>query len=75
MYVCSSYLLNAKIGFGLDWTVAYAAAGVLTAVYGILVVRAGAMRRRKLDAGEIDPHAFETMAGDEAALETEERPA
>ena len=60
MFVVSSYLLNAKIGFGLDWPAAYAAAGVLTAAYAALVVRAGLVRRRRIESGEIDPAALET---------------
>lgn len=33
MYVVTSYILHAKIGFGLDWTLAYILAAVLTALY------------------------------------------
>ena len=34
MYIVSSYILNARIGLGLSWTVSYITAGVLTAAYG-----------------------------------------
>ncbi len=60
MFVVSSYLLNAKIGFRLDWTLAYVAAGVLTACYGALVVRAGLKRRARIEGGQLDPTQFET---------------
>lgn len=60
MFVVSSYLLNAKIGFGLEWTVAYLVAGVLTAAYGVLVVRAGLKRRQRIESGALDPKEFET---------------
>ncbi len=60
MFVCSSYLLNAKIGFNLDWTAAYAVAAVLTAAYGVLVVRAGLARRKRIEAGQLHPEEFET---------------
>ena len=38
MYICSSYILNAHIGFNLPWTASYIAAGILTAAYGCAVV-------------------------------------
>lgn len=60
MFVCSSYLLNAKIGFGLDWTIAYIVAGVLTVIYAALIVRAGLKRRKRIENGELDPTAEET---------------
>lgn len=60
MFVCSSYLLNAPIGFHLDWPVAYAAAAVFTAAYGVLTVRAGVRRRARIEEGIIDPAQFET---------------
>ena len=34
-YICTSYLLNAKIGFNLSWTVSYIIAGVLTVVFAV----------------------------------------
>lgn len=60
MFVCSSYLLNAKIGFNLPWTAAYIVAGVLTVAYGALIVRAGLARRRRIESGELDPTELET---------------
>lgn len=62
MFVCSSYLLNAKIGFNLPWTAAYIVAGVLTVAYGALIVRAGLVRRRRIESGEISGTEGETPA-------------
>ncbi|MBR1390751.1 MAG: carbon starvation protein A, partial [Lachnospiraceae bacterium] len=39
MYIVSCYILNAQIGFRLPWDISYVGAGVLAAVYAILVVR------------------------------------
>lgn len=75
MFVCSSYLLNASIGFGLEWTAAYIVAGVLTVAYIVLVLRAGFVRRAKLDSGEINPKEFDTPGafdGIEEASQTEQ---
>lgn len=60
MFVCSSYLLSAPIGFHLDWPVAYTVAGVLTAAYCVLVCRAGIKRRQRIESGAIKPEEFET---------------
>lgn len=61
MFVCSSYLLNAKIGFGLEWGAAYAVAGILTVGYAALVLRAGMVRRKRLENGGIaEAKAMET---------------
>ena len=61
MFVCSSYLLNAKIGFNLEWTVAYIVAGMLTVGYAALVVRAGLVRRKRLENGGMaEAKALET---------------
>lgn len=38
MFVVSSFILNAGIGFGLPWPVSYGVAGVLTALYGAAVL-------------------------------------
>lgn len=38
MFIISSFILNASIGFNLPWSVSYAAAGVLTLAYGATVV-------------------------------------
>ena len=74
MFVVSSYLLNARIGFNLDWTAAYIVAGILTVGYGALVLRAGFKRRRHIESGEIDPAADETpddSAENETKAQTE----
>lgn len=38
MFVVTSFILNAKIGFNLSWTVSYITAGILTAVYTAAVI-------------------------------------
>ncbi len=38
MYVISSYILNARIGFHVPWTGAYIIAGVLTLVYAVALM-------------------------------------
>lgn len=45
MFVISSYLLNATIGFNLPWNIAYIIGGALTIAYGFLVTRAGTQAR------------------------------
>lgn len=41
MYIISSYILHAKIGFGFDWTVSYVLAGILSAAYAFLLMKFG----------------------------------
>lgn len=41
MYIISSYILHAKIGFGLDWTFAYILAAVFTALYAGGIIKFG----------------------------------
>ena len=41
MYAVSSYILNAKIGFGLNWTFSYIIAAVLTLAYAAAIVYYG----------------------------------
>lgn len=41
MFVISSYILNATIGFGLSWTISYIIGGALTIAYGIVVYLSG----------------------------------
>ncbi len=41
MFVISSYILNAQIGFNLSWTLSYAIGGVLTAAYAAAIIRCG----------------------------------
>ena len=38
MFIISSFLLNAKIGFNIPWTPAYIIAGVLTAAYMVTLI-------------------------------------
>ncbi|MBR1751160.1 MAG: hypothetical protein IJ740_09845 [Ruminococcus sp.] len=45
MYVVSSYILSAKIGFSLSWSLSYIIAGVLTLAYGCAVVAFGKSRK------------------------------
>jgi carbon starvation protein CstA len=37
-YVCTCYILSAKIGFGLPWTAAYIISAVLTLAYGAALI-------------------------------------
>lgn len=41
MYIVSSYILHAKIGFNLDWMIAYILAAILSAGYAIGIVKLG----------------------------------
>lgn len=41
MFVISSFILNAAIGFNLPWIASYTIAGILTAVYGVVIIRSG----------------------------------
>ena len=41
MYIVSSYILNAKIGFGLPWIVSYIVAGILAIAYGAILITFG----------------------------------
>lgn len=41
MYIVSSYILNAKIGFGFDWTVSYILAAILSAGYFAGIIKFG----------------------------------
>ena len=47
MYVVSSYILNAKIGFSLPWSVSYIGAGVLTLAYACALTLYGRRTRDK----------------------------
>ncbi len=47
MFVISSFILNAQIGFNLSWTLSYIIAGVLTAAYAAVVVRSGMISRKQ----------------------------
>lgn len=54
MFVVSSYLLNAKIGFRLDWNMAYIGAAILVVAYIIAIMRAGFKRRNGIAAGTVE---------------------
>ena len=41
MYMVSTYILHAKIGFGLDWTLSYILAAICAAGYAIAIIRFG----------------------------------
>lgn len=41
MFVVSSFILNASIGFHMPWIASYIVAGVLTPVYGVGVILYG----------------------------------
>ncbi|MGN0612937.1 MAG: carbon starvation protein A [Porcipelethomonas sp.] len=41
MFVILSFILNAKIGFNMNWTASYTIAGILTAVYSAAVIICG----------------------------------
>ena len=38
MYIVSCYILNAQIGFNIPWTMSYILAGVLAALYALLLL-------------------------------------
>ena len=44
MFVVGSYILNARIGFGLSWTVSYIGAGLLSLAYAAALLAAGRKR-------------------------------
>lgn len=48
MFVISSFILNAAIGFNLPWPISYAIAGVLTAAFAALLLRCGALGKKQL---------------------------
>ena len=41
MFIISSFILNAQIGFNLPWVISYSVAGALTAAYGAALVICG----------------------------------
>ena len=41
MYIVSTYILHAPIGFGLDWTISYILAAVFSAAYAAALVKCG----------------------------------
>lgn len=46
MFVVTSFILNAAIGFNLPWMASYIIAGILTAVYGAAVIIYGKRKRK-----------------------------
>lgn len=50
MFVISSFILNAAIGFNLPWSIAYPAGGVLTVIYAVMVYKAGLKSKTQLDS-------------------------
>ena len=48
MFIISSFILNATIGFHLSWPISYAVAGVLTVVYGVVLIRCGGKGKPQL---------------------------
>ena len=49
MFIISSYILNAKIGFNLPWTFAYSIASVLTILYILAILMIDKIRGAKLE--------------------------
>lgn len=47
MYVVSSFILNAAVGFNLPWTASYIIGGVLTALYAVCLIFYGKKRVSK----------------------------
>ena len=50
MFIISSFILNAAIGFHLPWTASYILAGVLTVAYGAAIVLYGQKSTKELKA-------------------------
>ncbi len=48
MFIISSFILNAAIGFNLPWAASYAIAAVLTAAYGGAVLHCGMVKRKEI---------------------------
>lgn len=46
MFVVTSFILNAAIGFNLPWTASYITAGILTIIYGAAVIVCGKEKRK-----------------------------
>ena len=44
MFIISSFILNAQIGFNLPWVISYSVAGALTAAYGAALIIFGKKR-------------------------------
>ena len=48
MFIISSFILNAEIGFGVSWTASYIIAGVITVIYGVAIVYYGRKGIKKI---------------------------
>ena len=48
MFIISSFILNAAIGFNLPWPVSYTIAGILSAAYAAAVIWCGNLGKKKL---------------------------
>ncbi len=53
MYVCTCYILSAKIGFGLPWGSSYIIAGLITLAYGSWILYSGKRARREAAEGSV----------------------
>ena len=40
-FICACYILNAKLGFGLSWNIAYIGGAVIAALYAVLTIWRG----------------------------------
>ena len=40
-FICACYILNAKLGFGLSWNIAYIGGAVVAALYAVLTIWRG----------------------------------
>ena len=49
IFVISSFILNASIGFNLSWPISYSIAGVLTVIYCIAVLKHGNLESKKIN--------------------------
>lgn len=52
-FIVTSFILNAKIGFNLSWTISYIIAGILTAMFIVSIIWYG-KRKKRLDGVLID---------------------
>ena len=48
MFIISSFILNAAIGFNLPWPVSYTVAGVLTIAYAAVLLWCGKLGKKKI---------------------------
>lgn len=52
MFVISSFILNATIGFNLPWSLAYGIGGILTVAFAVVVYKTG-QKARALELGSV----------------------